>query len=103
MYYICAAFSAYHLLLQKDMIGPATTKGSTGFANMNLLSAMKCQATFLGQILQPALLEKKQVGSFMHCLSCSWFAHCMVLLLNPKPGPKPNPDPSPGPGSCATG
>ena len=28
---------------------------------------MKCQATFLGQILQPALLERKTVSACMHC------------------------------------
>lgn len=47
---------------QQDLNSPATrpsSKGTVGFANMDLPSAMKCQAAFLKQILQPALLAQK--------------------------------------------
>ncbi|KAL3161757.1 hypothetical protein ABBQ38_008852 [Trebouxia sp. C0009 RCD-2024] len=48
---------------QRDLTSPTaggSTKGIVGFANIDLLSAMKCQAAFLKQILQPALLGQKQ-------------------------------------------
>ena len=83
----------YDVSLQRDVSSSAAMKGSAGFANMDLLTAMKCQATFLAHILQPALLEKKKVSACMHCSTLPMpTALCPYLLdSDPNSGPGINP------------